>query len=530
MKLIVKDYIASLNEEVGLNELIPKLLLFQGYTVINNAQKGVRQAGVDILAEKNGNPYLVTIKQGDITRANWDSGENALRQSLNDIIDTYIQLNLPQKYKDKKITIIIVYNGYVDQSLQNSVTGYEKRNSVYEFVHWNIDYLTKLVSEHLLNENIMSKSEMSHMRKCLSLINEKDFKLSVYKDFVNELLSPLIGMTSKKLLNREINKIIIVQKIICEWDNSSNVYINKIKCCEILLLRITSKLLSFNKNKKMIEMLYNSLLDIYLEMMDKYFENAKILKNSNRMIQAFDDIGHRIKLFEIMGILSLYGVILMKIYNNTVTLKIKEIHDLIINILDNYSGLLYIPLESNCTEVSLFLLFLTKIGDIKSAKNYVQNLLEYQGLVYKKYNRFPFPYDDYYEAITNSRTHKTKFTSSLVIENLYEWFVILEEEKASEDFLLKINEYFENVSFQLWSFNNEEEIQFYDGDISVGTTYIFPQFKSTKIYKKQLKEITKNIIHKLFVSEKKNIDYISLIASRNNHMPINPYLYLNYLK
>lgn len=37
MKLIIKDYISSLNEEIGLNELIPKLYLLNSYTIINNA-------------------------------------------------------------------------------------------------------------------------------------------------------------------------------------------------------------------------------------------------------------------------------------------------------------------------------------------------------------------------------------------------------------------------------------------------------------------------------------------------------------
>ena len=51
MKLIIKDCLATLNEENDLNELIPKLYLYNGFTIHNIAQKGVRQNGVDILAE-----------------------------------------------------------------------------------------------------------------------------------------------------------------------------------------------------------------------------------------------------------------------------------------------------------------------------------------------------------------------------------------------------------------------------------------------------------------------------------------------
>ncbi len=90
MKLIIKDYISSLNEDVGLNDLIPKLLFLNGINVVNNAQKGVRQYGVDIFAEKKGEAYLVTIKQGNINRNNWNTDPTALRQSLDDIFDVYI--------------------------------------------------------------------------------------------------------------------------------------------------------------------------------------------------------------------------------------------------------------------------------------------------------------------------------------------------------------------------------------------------------------------------------------------------------
>ena len=103
MKLIIKDYLSSLNEEIGLNDLIPKLYLLDGYTIVNNAQKGVRQNGVDILAEKNGCPHLITIKQGNIKRENWNNDPTSLRQSLDDIIDAYIPNNLPKKYENKKI-------------------------------------------------------------------------------------------------------------------------------------------------------------------------------------------------------------------------------------------------------------------------------------------------------------------------------------------------------------------------------------------------------------------------------------------
>lgn len=529
MRLIIKDYILSLNEETGLNELLPKILLLKGYTVVNTAKKGVRQDGVDILAEKKGCPYLLTMKQGNITRNNWDTGPTSLRQTLNDIIDTYINKDLPKKYNNRKINIIIVLNGEVDQAVQNSLDGYIRNYKDFNFEVWNIDSLTNFVYECLLNENILTEKEASFFRKCLALINDSDFKLNIFYELIDIIFNNIKENKSSKHLNREVNKLIMIQKILCEWNNESNVFLNKIKCCEALLLKITSELLSLNKNKSCYEMLYNSILDIYIEMLEKYYLNAKKIKNTFRVLPLQEDFGVKLKLFEILALLSLYGILLLRKNHNNVNSKIGEIHDLIVNIIENYDGCYYIPLETNCSEISIILLFLYESGDHESAKNYVFVLLGYQRLNYNINKIFPYPYDDYYEAMSNSRNSTTKFGSSVVLENLYEWEMILENANRCKENLEPCIHTFKDVSFQLWTYDSSEELEFYKGNKRIGICYILPKFDSVKNYKKYLLKIYKNIKYKDYISEKKSISYISLIASRLYRMPVNPYLFLKYL-
>lgn len=532
MKLIIKDYISSLNEEIGLNDLIPKLYLINGYTIINNAQKGVRQNGVDILAEKNGCPHLITIKQGNIKRENWNNDPTSLRQSLDDIIDAYIPNNLPKKYDCKKIYVDIVLNGYVEQSVQNSLTGYEKRYKDYIFNVLNVDTLTEMVYNSLLNENLFPLDDASKLRKCLVLINEKDFNISIFHELMNSLIDSLCDMSSLKNFQREIRKIILIQNIICNWDCKSNVYINKIKCCETLMLKIVTKLFKLNKNKKEIEFLFNSILQIYINVLDKYFNNALILKHTYRALPIYDEFGHKLKLFEILGILSIYGLVLLdeNNYKDENFEKIENIRHLIINILNNYDGTGYVPLETNCSEISLVLLFLYRCGDVGSAKNYTTALLHYQTFNYRKFKRFPFPYDDYYEALSNKDSKNIPFTSSLVIENLYEWLVLLDgfDEKYIDINLCK--ETFKDVSMQSWSYNEEEEEQVLQGSKTTGCCFVLPEFKNYTQYKKVLKQVVKGINYKKYIVEKKKVPYISLVASRLYRLPVNPYHYLKDLK
>ena len=526
MKLIIKDYLSSLNEQVGLNDLVPRLLRLEGYNVVTEPNQGVRQDGVDILAEKNGLPFLITIKQGDIDRNNWNNGKNALRQSLDEIIDVYIPKNLPMKYKKKKINIIILFNGTIKQSVLNNIDGYICKNKEYNFILWNIDNLTDLVYKNLLNENIVCEKETSLFRKCLSLINETGFNNHFYNELIENMINEFTKNDSPRFIERNIMKIITIQRILCDWDKERNTYLNKINCCEILLLKITNKLLVLNKNKKQFEFLFNSIMKIYIDMLDYYFNNAILLKNTYRSISFYDDFAHKEKLFEILSILSIYGLVLFYKNANDVK-KINEIHDLIVNILLNYDGTRYIPLESNCSEISLVLMFMYKTNDYETLKNYSYTLLEYQRRNYKNHNIYPFPIDDYYEAMRNFRDKTIPFESSIVIENLCEWFVLFEEDsKKAQEALLFYKKEFKGISFQTWYYNSLEETEFYEGNKNIGTCFVMPEYKTLDEYKSILKKILKSIDNTNFISEKKNIQYISMIASRLYRMPINPYLYL----
>ena len=533
MKLIIKDYLATLNEENDLNELIPKLYLYNGFTIHNIAQKGVRQNGVDILAEKNGCAHLITIKQGDIDRLMWDSNPNSLRQSLNEIIDAYIPNNLPKRYTKKKINIDIVFNGYVKQNVQEDLTGYEKKNKEYNFKTINLEKLTELVYNLLLNENLFSLNEASMLRKCLVLINEKDFNINTYNVLIDSLFNSLLSTKSPKKIERNIRKINLIHNIICSWNNESNVFVNKIKCCESLILKITIKLLPLNRNKDLFEDLFYSIIDSYINILSKYFNNVNLLQGTYRALPVFDDFAHKVKLFEILSNVSMYGLMLTykKNQDQETIYKTNNVIRLIHDILTNYDGSSYIPLESNCAEVSIMLFFLYRTGNVEFARNHTIKLLNTQLVNYIKFKNFPFPYDEYYEAISNKEKKTIKFESSLVIQNLYEWLIFLGAKEVLDKKTIEFcNNTFKGVSLQSWTYDKEEEFEFYGGNRFLGESFVFPAIKSFNQYKTILKKVIKQIDFKNYFSEKRKIPFVSIIASRLYRMPINPYLYLKELK
>ena len=127
MRLILKDYIETLKEEIELETLLENILIMNDYTDIVRPQKGVAQHGVDFSAKKNGTLYLFVLKQKDIDKNNWNSGNNAVRPTLDEIQDVYI----PERIKEfgSKINIVVCTNGIIKQNVQADWKGYIRRNA-----------------------------------------------------------------------------------------------------------------------------------------------------------------------------------------------------------------------------------------------------------------------------------------------------------------------------------------------------------------------------------------------------------------
>ncbi|XOF33939.1 MAG: hypothetical protein ACL93V_01160 [Candidatus Electrothrix sp. YB6] len=111
MKLIIREYLASLRERKELDALLPDLLSQMGLDVFSKPGIGNRQYGVDVAAfgsidDQPEKVYLVSIKSGDLGRKDWNSGSiQDLQPSLDEIRDTYIPTHLPAEYKNKPIEI-----------------------------------------------------------------------------------------------------------------------------------------------------------------------------------------------------------------------------------------------------------------------------------------------------------------------------------------------------------------------------------------------------------------------------------------
>lgn len=172
MKLVIAEYLRTLKERNELDRLLPDLLVEMGYVPVARPQTGNRQYGVD-LAARGKNPetnldelLLLVIKQGDIGRTEWNGGNQAVRQSINEILDAYLKSHIEPQDKDRKIRIIVTTNGELKQVIQASWCGFVEDNqtkAVIEF--WGIDRLAELIERHLLDEHVFRDEDRKQLRR-----------------------------------------------------------------------------------------------------------------------------------------------------------------------------------------------------------------------------------------------------------------------------------------------------------------------------------------------------------------------------
>ena len=122
--------------------------------LLTDPKTGNRQYGVDIRADNEKELLLFVIKQGDMNRTNWNCGQNAVRQSLNEIRDCYMML-INGTDRNKKLSIVVATNDVMDEAVRPNWEGYKRDNTLWggisvEITFWDIDTITSHIQKSLL--------------------------------------------------------------------------------------------------------------------------------------------------------------------------------------------------------------------------------------------------------------------------------------------------------------------------------------------------------------------------------------------
>lgn len=545
MRLLIREYLEMLKESGEFDRLIPELLLAMKIAPISRAQIGVRQGGVDIAAvgkTKDGQDclFLFVLKRGNIGRNDWDSGPTAIRQSLNEIKDTYLSNWVSPKHRNFLKKIIISTTGDIKQDTKPNLDGYIKENTVegkLEYEVWNGDTVALLIEEYLFNEHLLSDESKSDFRKALSLIGEAEYDLSHFY----KLLKHLLFQENEKPKNiikafRTTNLII---NILFHWAATSGNLKNPMLAIERSMLWGWEAIRKnqFTENKLVIGS-YINLMISYARFSHVYFVKLQphCSVRDGLSIYSSESVLITENIFEQIGILSLIGLFQLSLKDCVPSLasegNAKTVADTINALIINNPSSGSPCYDSHSIEISLALILFSEVNNQQEAKQWLQDLIYRATYTFGVGKNFPIcndSFDDLVEFSVNPNEEKSKqlMQISTLVPTIAQWALIFDLEESYK-FLISHKETFKDTCMQLWYPDETTELFIYFGpaQYETGTSeapIILPDDTST--FKKQIHDLTKSnqyeVLEKMSFY-KCGIPCLDLIASRHYRTPIHP--------
>lgn len=555
MRLIIREYLSLLKEDGELDAILPTLLLAMNITSISSAQKGVGQDGVDVSAvgnDENGvkTLFLFLVKRGDIGRADWNSGPQAVMQSLDDIRDVYLNYRVNDKYKDLPKKIIVCTGGEYKQDVETRWNGYVENNTIdgkreYEF--WGGNILSSLIEKYLFNEKVIPEALQNRFRKSLVLLSEPSYDLSDYCFVLDELLlnvdfGDVSKQSAKKKILKALRTINICQNIIYSWAKSEDNLKPAIYCAERTVLH-TWDFIRRNdlyENQKVSTAFWdncNTLLNVYTDYFLKiqdhcYIENG-FAGNGCHYLQEC------LNVFEHLGLISNAGLLHLFLgagSKNEVNLQnAKNISHALKHYITNHPATSAPCYDGHIIEISQAIFLLSSFGEEEFVKKWIIDIINnvtYSYGVMGKY--FPIDTDSFDEllavCIEGSVEKEESFKMSTLLPILSQWCLALNFTEPYEGIVDVIGNTFPECTLQIWYPDEETEDVLYRG--YAGQTGLVEAPMSLDRDREVMIERVIKLQDKILKPEKISaISYgqgwLPLVASRHFRSPLLPIYWQN---
>ncbi|MFM2608109.1 hypothetical protein AAFX30_10840 [Vibrio chagasii] len=318
MKLILKQYLASLRERQELDAVLPDLLSSMGMNVFISPTRGVKEYGVDIAAvgqlqnDEEESVYLFSVKSGNLTRETWSGQSNqSLLPSLQEILYGFIPTRIPPQHNSKPIVICLCFGGDINSGIRQEVTGFENFNSrdKLRFEEWNGDKLSEFIQQHLLKEELLPSSSQALLRKSLALLEEPESSSEHFSLLIDKVLSNAIDADS---ITSSITRINVCLWVLFSWCRDSGNLEAAYLSSERALLLAWDKVKGHYTGRNKPSRSFDSILDTYQQITDCYVDRCLIpyvgLKYAlSHAVHSPCSIDVNIKLFDVLGRLAVKG-------------------------------------------------------------------------------------------------------------------------------------------------------------------------------------------------------------------------------
>ena len=500
MKLVFRQYLTSLRERRELDAVLPDLLSELGYTVLSRPSIGTRQYGVDVAAlsprDAAGKQrlYLFSLKQGDLTRADWDGTPQALRSSINDIIDVYIPTRIPPEHQGREIVICLCFGGEIQEAVRDNVTLFTKAQTAsgrLSFEEWNGDHLAGLLVDGILREHLLNPQLRTHFQKAVAMVDEPDVASKHFATLIQKLCET--GGKTSKQRTTILRQLYICLWVLFVWARDAGNLEAPYRASERLLLQawplIQEDVAKSTKASEDIGVAYADLVDLHFRIWDGLI-GGKILpfvETKHAISTAVNSAAPadvNLKIFETLGRMAMRGLWMLWAKSGTAPLpehktdwncpEAMSLAQQIIFLVRANPVLLTPIADSQAVDIAIVLLFLSMMDDWDAgARSYAEGLVQRVTYAYRMHTRYPTIHDDYRSLIRHPRERtdayrETETKGSTLFPLLGIWVSSFGPADAARFFAEFAAERLCHCNCQFWFPGTDSEAKLYTGDISHG--------------------------------------------------------------
>lgn len=560
MKLIIKEYLASLRERGELDAILPDLLSQIGMNVFSKPGRGTRQDGVDVgavgkLGKGKEKVYLFAIKPGDLTRKEWAGGDvQDLRPSLLEILDAYIPNRLPAEHKDKEIVICICIGGDVQEQVRTSVEGFIKQHQKpnVTFEQWNGDKLAEVIQDKFLREDLLPQEARSRLRKSLAMLDEPDVSYEHFAALIRSLSKVDDANAAQRV--RAIRQMGICLWILFAWGRQAGNMESAYRASELTLLHGWSVVrLYANKKNKTADAVFTafqSILSAYQEISSEYLQKCVLPHVGTRdaiscAIRGSCSLDVNLKLFDILSRLAVKALwgrwhaeraaddaaaqeLLLRAYEECAS----AVKGMIIN---NHA--LFLPIrDDQAIDVSIaaFLLAIDQRNH-EDIRNWLLEMVNRGAFAYGRHGQYPCNVDSYTDLLDHpkksDKEYRENVTRGTILYPLIAlWGALLKLDGVQTSVAAFQTKSLQHCNFQAWYPDEDSESHFYTNSDSHGATLsgINTDQESEALRKQVLDECD----HLPHFNELSAVKYgfwpLIVVACRHYRLPLPPHFLLAF--
>jgi len=195
--------------------------------VISTPRLGTRQKGVDVAAvgpdgDDGGERkyFAFVIKRGDIGRSDWDDGPQSIRQSLNEVRDSYIPQRIAEEYRSLPVVVCVCIGGELREDVQDQWAGYVSGNTEEGlcFRLWNGDRLADLLLKGVLRRELVQAEVRSDFEKAVAMVAHPEVSYGFFRRTTDGLLG---GALEDRHGTTRLRQVYIALWVLFVWSRSA---------------------------------------------------------------------------------------------------------------------------------------------------------------------------------------------------------------------------------------------------------------------------------------------------------------------